>query len=383
MHAAFDAPMRFSTKAIHVGSEPDATGAVNPPVYLTSTYSQKEQDKFVYGRGDNPTRWALERNLAALEEGKHGLAFSSGMGAITTILALLKKGDHAVVSDDVYGGVYRIFTRIWANFGIECDFVDATDAANVERAVRKNTRMIWMESPTNPLMKIVDLRTTAKIAHEHGCISVMDNTFASPYLQQPLALGYDLVLHSTTKYLGGHADVLGGAILTSDEALHERLKFAQNALGAIPSPFDCYLVLRGTKTLAVRMERHCDNAEALAAWLADHRAVEHVLYPGLDDHPNHAIAAKQMRRFGGMLSFLLRNPAKAKSFLRKLEVVTLAESLGGVESLIEHPATMTHASLPKEERAKRGISDGLIRFSVGIEDVEDLRWDLGRALRAA
>ena len=375
--------MRFSTKAIHVGSEPDATGAVNPPVYLTSTYSQRAQSEYVYGRTANPTRRALERNLAALEGAKHGLAFSSGMGAVTTILTLLKKGDHVVLSDDTYGGVYRIFTRIWSNYGVECTFVDATDAANVERAVREETRMIWMESPTNPLIKVVDLRATAKIARKHGCVSVMDNTFASPYLQNPLALGYDLVLHSTTKYLGGHADVLGGAILTSNEELREQLKFAQNALGAVPSPFDCFLILRGTKTLAVRMERHCDNAESLAAWLKDHRAVERVLYPGLTDHPNHRIAAKQMRRFGGMVSFVLRRPAKAKAFLKRLEVITLAESLGGVESLIEHPATMTHASIPKKEREARGISDGLVRFSVGIEDVEDLKEDLDRALRAA
>ena len=373
--------MRFSTKAIHVGSEPGATGAVNPPVYLTSTYSQKDQREYAYARGDNPTRHALERNLAALEGAKHGLAFSSGMGAVTTLLTLLKKGDHVVLSDDTYGGVYRIFTQIWGNYGIETSFVDATDAGNVERAMRKTTRMIWMESPTNPLLKIVDLKATAGIAKAHGCLSVMDNTFASPYLQQPLALGYDVVLHSTTKYLGGHADVLGGAVLTSDEALFERVKFGQNALGAVPSPFDCFLILRGTKTLAVRMERHCDNAEALAAWLGEHKAVDRVLYPGLEGHPNHKVAAKQMRRFGGMLSFVLKDPTKAKAVLKRLEVITPAESLGGVESLIEHPATMTHSrSIPKEERDRRGISEGLIRFSVGIEDVEDLREDLQGAL---
>ena len=373
--------MRFSTKAIHVGSEPDATGAVSPPVYLTSTYSQKEQADYVYGRGENPTRHALERNLAALEDAKHGLAFSSGMGAITTTLTLLKKGDHVVLSDDVYGGVYRIFTRFMVNYGIECDFVDAADATNVEKAVKRNTRMIWMESPTNPLMKIVDLRATAKIAKENGCVSVLDNTFASPYLQQPLAMGYDLVVHAATKYLGGHADVVSGALLTSDDDLYEKLKYAQNALGAVPGPLDCYLVLRGTKTLAVRMEKHCDNAEALATWLADRREVERVLYPGLEDHPNHAIAKKQMRRFGGMLSFVLRDPRKVRAFLKRLGVITLAESLGSVESLIEHPATMTHTSIPKEAREGRGISDGLLRFSVGIEDVEDLREDLDRALR--
>jgi cystathionine gamma-lyase len=375
--------MRFSTKAIHVGSEPDATGAVNPPVYLTSTYAQKDQAEYVYGRTANPTRRALERNLAALEGAKHGLAFSSGMGAATTVLTLLKKGDHVVLSDDTYGGVYRIFTRIWAEYGVESDYVDATDAGNVERAIRRNTRMVWMESPTNPLMKIVDLRATAKIAREHGCTSVMDNTFASPYLQNPLALGYDLVLHSATKYLGGHSDVVSGAVLLNDDGLQEKLAFGQNALGAIPGPLDCYLVLRGTKTLAVRMERHCDNAEALAAWLNDHRAVATVLYPGLKEHPNHRVAAKQMRRFGGMVSFVLRRPARAKDFLRKLEVVTLAESLGGIESLIEHPSSMTHASIPQETRVKRGITDGLIRLSVGIEDLEDIQEDLARGLGAA
>lgn len=373
--------MRFSTKAIHVGSEPDAMGAVNPPVYFTSTYSQREQTEYVYGRTSNPTRRALERNLAALEEAKHGLVFSSGMGAVTTILTLLRKGDHVVLSDDTYGGVYRIFTRIWTDYGVEYDFVNATDVGNLERAIRKDTRMIWMESPTNPLMKVVDLRATAKLAKEHRCISVMDNTFASPYLQNPLALGYDLVLHSATKYLGGHADVVSGAVVLNDDELRQKLAFAENALGAIPGPLDCFLVLRGTKTLALRMERHCDNATALAAMLSDHRSVERVLYPGLKDHPNHAIARKQMRRFGGMLSFVLKDARKVKSFLKKLEVITLAESLGGVESLIEHPASMTHAVIPPEERRARGISDGLVRLSVGIEDIEDLREDLERAFR--
>ena len=374
--------MRFSTKAIHVGSEPDATGAVNPPVYFTSTYSQREQSAYAYARGDNPTRHALERNLAALEGAKHGLAFSSGMGAITTILTLLKKGDHAVIADDVYGGVYRIFRQFMTNYGISFDFVDATKSSNVAAAVKKNTRMIWMESPSNPLMKVVDLRATAKIAKENDCVSVMDNTFASPYLQNPISFGYDLVVHSATKYLAGHADVVSGAVLTSDDDLHETLKYAENAIGAVPGPMDCYLVLRGTKTLAVRMERHCDNAEALAAFLEGHRAVGGVLYPGLKEHPNHAIAAKQMRRYGGMVSFVLRDARRAKVFLKRLEVATMAESLGGVESLIEHPASMTHASLPKAERNARGITEGLIRFSVGIEDVDDLRDDLDRALRA-
>ena len=373
--------MRFATKAIHVGQEPDPrTGAVTVPIYMTSTYSQKAQQEWVYGRTGNPTRAALERNLAALEEGKHGLCFSSGMGAITTILTLLKKGDHAVVSDDCYGGVYRIFTRIVSNYGVESTFVDMTDLIAVEDAVRPETKMIWTETPTNPLMKVVDLKELAVIAKAHNAISVCDNTFASPYLQQPLTLGIDLAAHSVTKYLGGHADILGGAVVTRRNDLHERLKFAQNALGAVPSPFDCWLALRGVKTLAVRMERHCDNAEALAKFLAGHPKVERVLYPGLASHPGSSIAKRQMRRSGGMLSFVLEDGSKALEILRKLEVATLAESLGGVETLIEHPASMTHASLPKEEREARGITDGLVRLSVGIEDIEDLVEDFQRAL---
>ncbi|HLA46018.1 MAG TPA: PLP-dependent aspartate aminotransferase family protein [Thermoplasmata archaeon] len=373
--------MRFATKAIHVGQEPDPrTGAVTVPIYMTSTYSQKAQQEWVYGRTGNPTRAALERNLAALEEGKHGLCFSSGMGAITTILTLLKKGDHVVVSDDCYGGVYRIFTRIVSNYGVESTFVDMTDLIAVEDAVRPETKMIWTETPTNPLMKVVDLKELAVIAKAHNAISVCDNTFASPYLQQPLTLGIDLAVHSVTKYLGGHADILGGAVVTRRNDLHERLKFAQNALGAVPSPFDCWLALRGVKTLAVRMERHCDNAEALAKFLAGHPKVERVLYPGLASHPGSSIAKRQMRRSGGMLSFVLEDGSKALEILRKLEVAILAESLGGVETLIEHPASMTHASLPKEEREARGITDGLVRLSVGIEDIEDLVEDFQRAL---
>jgi len=372
--------MRFATKAIHVGQEPDPlTGAVTVPIYMTSTYSQKTQRDWVYGRTGNPTRSALERNLAALEEGRHGLCFSSGMGAITTILTLLKSGDHAVVSDDCYGGVYRIFTRIMSQYGIESTFVDMTDLIAVEDACRPETRIIWSETPTNPLMKVIDLKEIAVIAKAHEAISVCDNTFASPYLQQPLTLGIDLVVHSTTKYLGGHADILGGAVVTRRDDLHEKLKFAQNALGAVPSPFDCWLVLRGVKTLAVRIERHCDNAEALAKFLAEHRKIERVLYPGLVGHPGHGMAKRQMRRFGGMMSFVLRDGSRVMDVLRKLEVAVLAESLGGVETLIEHPASMTHASLPKEEREARGITDGLVRLSVGIEDIEDLVEDFQRA----
>ncbi len=373
--------MRFATKAIHVGQEPDPrTGAVTVPIYMTSTYSQKVQHDWVYGRTGNPTRAALERNLAALEEGKHGLCFSSGMGAITTILTLLKAGDHVVVSDDCYGGVYRIFTRIMSNYGVESTFVDMTDLIAVEDAFRPETKMIWAETPTNPLMKVVDLKEIAVLAKAHDAVSACDNTFASPYLQQPLTLGIDLVVHSMTKYLGGHADILGGAVVTRRDDLLEKLKFAQNALGAVPSPFDCWLVLRGVKTLAVRMERHCDNAEALAKFLASHPKVERVLYPGLTSHPGASITRRQMRRPGGMLSFVLKDGSRALEILRKLEVAILAESLGGVETLIEHPASMTHASLPKQEREARGITDGLVRLSVGIEDIEDLVEDFQSAL---
>ena len=373
--------MRFATKSIHIGQEPDPrTGAVTPPIYMTSTYSQKEQTEYAYARGRNPTRDNLQQAVAALEDARYALAFSSGMGAITTALTLLKKGDHVVVSDDCYGGVHRIFTRFMANYGIETTFLDLRDLVDVEDAFRPETRMLWMESPTNPLMKVADIRELAIIAKAHEATSVCDNTFATPALQKPLALGTDLVVHSMTKYLGGHADVLSGALVTNREDLHEKLAFAQNALGAVPSPFDAWLILRGIKTLDVRMERHCDNAEAVAAFLHDHPAVERVHYPGLEDDPGHAIAKKQMRRFGGMLSFLLKDPANAVVRLKRLRVIAVAESLGGVESLIEHPDSMTHQSVPKEQRLKQGITEGLVRFSVGLEDVEDLKEDLGHAL---
>ncbi len=373
--------MRFATKVIHAGQEPDPqTGAVTTPLYLTSTYSQKAQDAYAYARGANPTRDALQKSLASLEDGKGALCFSSGMGAITTALTLLKKGDHAIVSDDCYGGVYRIFTRIMSGYGIESTFVDLRDLVDVEDAFRPETKIMWTESPTNPLMKVVDLRELAVIAKAHDAITVCDNTFASPALQNPLGLGVDLVVHSTTKYVSGHADLLGGALVTNREDLHEKLKFAQNALGAVPSAFDCWLTLRGIKTLAVRMERHCDNAEALARFLTEHPAVSKVHYPGLANDPGHRIAKKQMRRFGGMMSFELRDSANVVARLKRLEVIVLAESLGGVESLIEHPASMTHGSVPRDQREKQGITDGLVRFSVGLEDLQDLQDDLGRAL---
>ncbi len=373
--------MRFATKAIHAGQEPEAkTGAVTPPIYMTSTYSQKDQKEYDYARGINPTRTALETNLAALEEAAHGLAFSSGMGAITTALTLLKKGDHVIVTDDCYGGVYRIFTRFMANYGIETTFLDLRDLVDVEDAFRPETRMLWMESPTNPLLKVVDIGELAVIAKAHEALSVCDNTFASPALQNPLRFGVDLVVHSMTKYLGGHADVLGGALILNRDDLHEKLKFAQNALGAVPSPFDAWLILRGIKTLPVRIERQCDNAEALAKALHDHPGVEGVHYPGLPDDPGHAIAKKQMRRFGGMLSFEMKDAAHAVERLRRVQVMTMAESLGGVETLIEHPDSMTHLSVPKDQRLKQGITAGLIRFSVGREDVTDLEEDLARIL---
>jgi len=373
--------MRFATKAIHLGQEPDPqTGATTPPIYMTSTYSQKAQAEYVYARSSNPTRDALQKSLAALEDAKSALSFSSGMGAITTALTLLKKGDHVLVTDDCYGGVYRIFTRIMNNYGVESTFLDLRDLVDVEDAFRNETRMLWTESPTNPLMKVVDLKELAVIAKAHDAISVCDNTFASPALQNPLGLGVDLVVHSTTKYIAGHADLLGGALVTNREDLHEKLKFSQNALGAVPSPFDCWLTLRGIKTLAVRMERHCDNAEAIAKFLADHKAVARVHYPGLPSDAGYAIAKKQMRRFGGMLSFELRDSSHVVERLKRLEIILLAESLGGVESLIEHPASMTHASVPKDQREKQGITDGLVRFSIGIEDARDLIEDLGRAI---
>lgn len=371
--------MKFNTKAVHAGQEPDPqTGAVNVPVYLTSTYAQRDQDAYVYGRTGNPTRTALETSLAALEGGDHGLAFASGMAAITTVATLLRQGDHVVVSDDVYGGVYRLFRRILADYGIDFTFVDMTDLGNVEAALRDTTRIVWTESPTNPLMKVVDLRALADVARQAGALTVVDNTFASPYLQRPLELGADVVVHSTTKYLGGHSDVVGGALVTSDEDVHERLRFSQNAVGSVPSPLDCYLVLRGIRTLPVRMERHCDNAEALARALAELDEVVRVHYPGLGDDPGHEVARRQMDRFGGMLSFELGDSADVVGRLGRLKLIVLAESLGGVESLIEHPASMTHASVPAEERSARGITDGLVRLSVGIEDAEDLEADLRR-----
>jgi cystathionine gamma-lyase len=376
--------MRFSTKAIHAGQQPDPmSGAVMTPVYLTSTYVQQELGKnkgYEYSRVSNPTRTALEQNIASLENGKHGMAFGSGMAAIDAIFHLLKPGDHIVVSHNVYGGTYRLGKMIWEDFGLEFDFVDTTDLALVKKALRKNTKMIFIETPTNPTMEITDLHAISRLAWEHRLISVCDNTFATPYLQRPLDHGIDVVVHSLTKYLNGHSDMLGGLVVANSGKIAERLRFFQKAIGGILSPFDAWLCLRGTKTLAVRMERHGKSAMLVAKWLAKHRKVRKVHYPGLTTHPQHALARKQMKSYGGMISFDLGGLPQARKFLKRVELCALAESLGGVETLISHPATMTHASIPPEQRHKIGVTEGLVRISVGLEDVEDIISDLKNAL---
>jgi cystathionine gamma-lyase len=379
--------MKFSTKAIHVGQEPDpATGSVTVPVYLTSTFYQPQpgkESKYVYSRSGNPTRTALEQNLASLEEGRFGLAFSSGMAATTNILLLLRKGDHVIAGDDVYGGVYRLFEQVLREYGLQFTYVDPRNPENVQKAVRKNTRMIWVETPSNPLMKIVDIRAIARIGKKAGALVVVDNTFMSPYFQNPLKHGADIVVHSMTKYLGGHSDLIGGAAVMTNPKLHEKLKFLQNAVGAVPGPLDCWLVLRGVKTLALRMERHDQNAREISEYLQKEPRVERIYYPGLPDHPQRAVIQRQMRGYGGMISFQLKGGfEQCKKLLKQLRVFTVAESLGGVESLIEHPASMTHASVPKETRLKGGITDNLIRVSVGIEDSSDLLQDLKKGFNA-
>jgi len=379
---------RFDTLAIHAGQKPDpTTGAIMTPVYLTSTYVQDGpgvHKGFEYSRTHNPTRFALQDCLAALEGGRHGFAFASGLAATDALLHLCDAGDHVVASDDVYGGTFRIFDKVFRRLGLEFTYVDMTDPDNVRKALRPRTRLIWIESPTNPMLKLVDLAAVAAIARAHGARTVVDNTFATPYFQRPLALGIDVVAHSTTKYLNGHSDVIGGAVITSDEALAERLRFVQNAVGGVPSPLDSFLVLRGLKTLHVRMARHAENALALARHLAAHAQVEKVTYPGLPSHPQHALALRQMTGFGGMLTFVIRGglPA-ARAFLEAVRIFACAESLGGVESLIEHPAIMTHASVPAETRAALGIADGFIRVSAGIEALDDLVADLERGFAAA
>ena len=377
--------MRFATRAIHAGQEPEpSTGAVTPPIFQTSTFAQTApgvHKGYDYSRTDNPTRTALQQALASLESAKYALAFSSGMGAATTVLLLLKKGDHVVSSRDVYGGTYRIFRRVFEEFGVEFSFVETSEVGQISRAVNRRTRLLWLESPTNPLLRITDIHAAAGIAHDVGALCAVDNTFASPYFQEPLSLRADLVIHSTTKYIAGHADVVGGAVCLNDRATYDRLKFLQNAAGATPSPFDCFLTLRGIKTLALRMREHEKNATRIAGFLKEHPRVRRVYYPGLADHPGHEIAARQMSGFSGMVSFEVKGGlAEARRVLGGLRIFKIAESLGGVESLVELPAIMTHASIPKEERKKSGLDDGLIRLSVGVEDVEDLLEDLKQAL---
>ncbi len=378
--------MKFSTKAIHVGQEPDpTTGAIITPIYQTSTYVQEELGKhkgYEYARTGNPTRTALEQCLASLENAKYGLCFSTGLGATNTVMNLLSQGDHVVVGEDVYGGTYRIFDKVYKRYGIEFTFVDSTDVKNTETALRPNTKMIWLETPTNPLLRLADIEAHVQLGRAKNVVTVVDNTFASPYFQRPIDLGIDVVVHSTTKYLGGHSDVVGGAILTSRDDLYETLKFHQNAVGATPGPFDSWLVMRGLKTLAVRMKEHQKNAMTIAEMLEKHPAIERVYYPGLPCHPQHELAKKQMLGFGGMLSVVVKGGAQnAKDFLHATKLFSLAESLGGVESLIGHPATMTHASIPLKDRLERGIGDDLVRLSVGIEDIDDLLADLQNALK--
>lgn len=376
--------MGFSTDAIHAGQIPDpTTGAVITPIYQTSTYAQEElgvSKGYDYGRTINPTRVALEQNLATLEKGKHGLAFSSGMSAIQSIAGLLSAGDHVIVSNNVYGGTFRFFDKVMQRYGLEFSWIDTSQTASMEAAVRANTRMIYVETPTNPMLTLTDLRAVAELARRRRLISVVDNTFMSPYFQQPLTFGIDVVLHSTTKYINGHSDVIGGVVVTSSDELHEKLRFLQNSIGGVPSPFDCWLVLRSTKTLALRMRQHNENAMQLAAVLAEHPKVRKVYYPGLPTHPQHELARRQMSGFGGMISMELGSLEKGKTMLRHVRVFALAESLGGVESLICHPASMTHGSVPPEDRAKLGLTDGLVRLSVGCEDAEDLIADVRTAL---
>lgn len=375
----------FETRAIHAGQEPDKeTGAIMPPIYASSTFAQDapgEDRGYEYSRTGNPTRTALEENLASLEGGTHGRAFASGMAAINTVLNLLGAGDHVVVGRDVYGGTHRLFTQVYEDYDLHFSFVDATDSDAVAAAIEPETELVWIETPTNPLLQIVDIGEIASLTDEKDVLFAVDNTFGTPALQRPLEYGADVVAHSLTKYLGGHSDVVGGALVTADADLDARFGFYQNTVGATLDPFGCFLVLRGTKTLPIRMERHCENARALASWLDTHPAVQTVYYPGLDAHPHHELAATQMDDFGGMISVDLEASLDAvRNFVSNTEVFTLAESLGGVESLIEHPATMTHAAVPEKERRETGIPDGLVRLSVGLESVSDLRADLTQAL---
>jgi len=380
-----DKPLRFDTLAIHAGQPPDpTTGAVMTPVYMTSTYVQAgpgEHKGFEYSRTRNPTRDALEACIASLEGAKHGLAYGSGLAATDNLMHLLDAGDHVVVGDDVYGGTFRIFDKVWKRHSLEFSFVDLTDPAAFEAAIRPNTKMLWLETPTNPMLKLVNIAQVSELAHRRGLLVVVDNTFLSPYFQKPLALGADVVTHSTTKFLNGHSDVVGGVTLTSRDDVHEKLRFLQNAVGGVPGPMDCFLVLRGLKTLGIRMEKHQQNASRVAEWLLGHPMVEKVSWPGLPTHPQHALARRQMSGFGGMVTFVIRGGLEAaRAFLRHVRIFACAESLGGVESLAEHPAIMTHASVPPENRRRLGIDDGFIRLSVGIESPADLVEDLAQAL---
>ncbi|PCI37276.1 MAG: cystathionine gamma-synthase [Elusimicrobia bacterium] len=374
-----------ATRAIHSGQEPDpATGAIMTPVYLTSTYVQEGPDDhkgFDYARTIHPTRLALERNLAGMENGKYGLCFASGSAASSAVIQTLSQGDHVVSCNDLYGGTYRMFTKVYTRFGISFSFVNATDIGEVDKAITDKTKLLWIETPSNPMLQIIDIRALAKLAQERGIKLCVDNTFATPFLQQPLEMGADIVVHSTTKYLGGHSDVVGGAVVTNDAETYEQVKFLQNGVGAVPGPLDCFLVLRGTKTLPIRMERHCSNALQIARKLLEHPEIERVHYPGLPTHPQYDLAKAQMRLAGGMISFELKGDLdRAIRFMKSMKIFSLAESLGGVESLVGHPATMTHASIPREERIKAGLADGLIRLSVGIEDEKDLMADIEQAI---
>ena len=378
--------MKFGTKAIHAGAEPDpTTGAIMTPIYQTSTYVQASPGMhkgYAYARGKNPTRAALETNIAALEDGKHCLCFSSGMGATDAVIKMLRPGDEVITGDDLYGGSYRMFTKVFANYGIRFHFINLHDANNIKQYVNANTKLIWVETPTNPTMQIVDIEACATIAKEHKIMLAVDNTFASPYLQNPLALGADIVMHSVTKYLGGHSDVVMGALIVNDDKIYAELAFIHNSCGATPGPMDSFLVMRGIKTLHLRMERHCYNGRKIAEYLKSHPRIEKIYWPGFTDHPNHLIAKKQMKDFGGMISIVLRAASLEETFrvASSFHVFSLAESLGGVESLINHPATMTHASIPKAERERVGVVDNLLRLSVGVEDIEDLIEDIQKAL---
>lgn len=378
--------MKFGTKAIHAGQEPDpTTGAIMTPIYQTSTYVQEapgQHKGYAYARGKNPTRVALEKCLAALENAKHGLCFSSGMGAADAVIKLLRPGDEVIATDDLYGGTYRMFTKVFAHYGIVFHFIDMHDLDLVKNTINANTKMLWLETPTNPMMKIIDIEALVSIAKDKNLISLVDNTFASPYLQNPLDMGADIVMHSATKYLGGHSDVVMGALMTNNDAHYEQLAFIANSCGATPGPMDSFLVLRGLKTLHLRMKAHCSNGAAVAKFLANHPKVGKVYWPGFESHPNHLVAKKQMKDFGGMISFTLKSDSfeEASKLAQSMKVFSLAESLGGVESLVGHPASMTHASIPKEERLKTGVTDSLLRLSVGVEDEEDLIADLKQAL---